>query len=261
MNFENQIRKHARRFLPAAIRKPLGNLSGKFREYVLFPFLGLIFDLMGGSFKADGCAFTIPKDITSLQFRACFLTGAYESDERMLVQKYIMPEDSVLEFGACLGIVSCITNRLLRNPTNHVVVEANPYCIPAIHRNRRRNQAAFLVENCAVSNEAEVSFFINPFYITGSALRNHSQSNMPVRLPGRSLSELNLRYGAFSVLIMDIEGSELEVLKSSVEVIGQFRLIIIELHDAIIGEQGVDECREILLRSGFKMSERSYISE
>jgi hypothetical protein len=178
MNFEHRVRNNARRLLPPVIRKPLGKFSGIFRSYILYPFLGMLFDLKGSRYEADGCTFIIPKNITCLEFRACFLTGAYEADERMLIQKYVLPEDSVLELGACLGIVSCITNKLLRNPTQHVVVEANPYCIPAIHHNRQRNQAAFLVENCAVSDETEVVFFVNPTFVTGSALRNHSESNV-----------------------------------------------------------------------------------
>ncbi len=261
MNLEHRIRNFARTFLPPFIRKPLGSLSGMFRAHVLYPFLGLIFDLKGGRFYADGCSFIIPKNITSLEFRACFLMNSYEADERMLLRKYIVPEDSVLELGACLGIVSCITNRRLRNPARHVVVEANPYCLPAIHLNRNRNQAAFLVEHCAVSNEVEVNFFVNPDYVTGSALRNHSAASVSVRAPGRSLKELCARYGPFSVLIMDIEGSELETLKSSTDVIGQFRLIIIELHESAIGVVGVRQCREILEKTGFKMAECSFITE
>jgi FkbM family methyltransferase len=259
MNFENQIRTSARKYLPDSIRKPLGSLCGMLRGRILYPLLGLIFDLKGGRFHADGCVFIIPKNLTTFEFRACFLTRAYEADERMLVQKYILPDDCVLELGACLGIISCITNKLLRNPASHVVVEANPYCLSAIHRNRNLNQAGFLVENCAVSNDARVNFFVNPAYVTGSSAK--TSSGHAVAMPGRSLPELAARYGPFSVLIMDIEGSELEVLESSAAVLLNFRLVIIELHDWVVGAAGVNRCREILEQSGFKMVERSYITE
>jgi len=259
MKLEQLIQKFAHRFLPPFIRKPLGNLCGRIRSYVFYPLMGLAFDATGGRFKADGCSFIIPRNITSLEFRACFLIHSYEKDERKLVQKYILPEDKVLELGACLGIVSCITNKLLHIPSRHVVVEANPYCIPAIYRNRHRNGAAFLVENCAISNQCEVEFFINPRYVTGSAIGNYSK--MSVRLPGRSLNALSARYGPFSTLIMDIEGSELEVLESSTETLQNLRLIIIELHENIIDIEGINRCRAILQQSGFNMVERSYISE
>lgn len=255
----NKIRTLARQFLPAGIRKPLGNLGGKFLEYVLHPLQGLIFDLSGGRFKANGCIYLIPKDITRLSFRACFLTNAYEIDERRMVGKFIRPEDSVLELGACMGIVSCITNKLLRDPARHLAVEANPFCLPALHRNRDLNECAFLVENCAASNQKEVTFFLHPKFIVGGTAK--LKSTLPVRVPGRSLPELFERYGSFSVLIMDIEGSELEILESSVATLQKFRLVIIELHDWVIGAEGVNRCREILQQAGFTMAERSYITE
>jgi FkbM family methyltransferase len=245
--------------LPPVIRKPLGTASGVFRSHVFYPCLGLLFDLLGGRFKADGCVLIIPKNITSLEFRACFLLRTYEMDERKLVQKFISPDDSVLELGGCLGVVSCIANKRLRNPARHVVVEANPYCLPAIHRNRNFNQAGFLVENCVVSNDARVDFFVDPLYVTGSSAKTHSGHALP--LPGRSLAELAGRYGPFSVLIMDIEGSELEVLESSAETLRNFRLLIIEMHDWVIGVDGVNRCRQILTEHGFTMAEQSHITE
>jgi FkbM family methyltransferase len=253
------LRTFARRFLPAPIRKPLGSLFGKFQEYVILPLQGLIFDLSGGRFRAGGCVFVIPKDITRLAFRSCFLTNAYEIDERHLVQKFILPEDGVLELGACLGIVSCITNKLLRDRTRHLAVEANPYCVPPLYRNRDLNQCAFSIENCAVSNEPEVTFFQHPDFIVGGTTK--SSSTLPVRVTGRSLRELYDRYGPFSALIMDVEGSELETLESSAEVLRNFRLVIIEMHDWVIGIEGVARCRKILQQSGFRMAECSYVTE
>jgi FkbM family methyltransferase len=252
-------RNFARRNLPASIRKPLGSLFGKLQEYVWLPFLGLVFDLSGDRFKTDGCTFIIPRKTTSLNFRAGFMTNLYEIDERRLVQKFIRPDDSVLEMGACLGIVSCITNKLLRDPSRHIAVEANPNCLPTLHRNRSLNQCNFLIENCAVSNQREVTFYLHPIYIVcGTAQQKSKQA---VRVPGRSLQELNDRYGPFSVLIMDIEGGELESLEACSETLHHFRLIVIELHDWVIGTEGVNCCRKILQDAGFNMIERSFVTE
>ncbi len=259
MKLEHEVRACARALLPAGIRRPLGSLAGHVRTFLFYPLLGLIFDLKGGRFRADGCVFAIPKDITSLEFRACFLTKTYEADERMLIQKHLLPEDSVLELGACLGIVSCVTNKLLRDPARHVVVEANPYCIPAIYRNRNLNRASFLVEHCAVGNQTKVQFYLNPAHITSGT--GQTASAVSVVVPGRSLEELNARYGPFSTLVMDIEGAELAVLEASQEKLKDFRLVIIELHEWIIGPNQVARCRRILEQAGFNLAERSYITE
>lgn len=259
MSLEYRIRSFARKTMPEGLRRPLGMISGSLRTHLLYPTLGLMFDLTGDRFKVDGCTFVIPRNITSLQLRASFMLNDYEADERRLVQKYFLPEDSVLELGACLGIIACITNKLLRDPARHVVVEANPYCLPAIHRNRMRNGAAFLVEHCAVCNQPEAVFNIDPKHITGSSLTN--ASGIAIRLPGRSLNELVERHGPFSALIMDIEGSELELLDSATDILRHFRLIILEVHENIIGVAGINRCHARLQAAGFVLKETSYITE
>src|SRR5271170_2149969 len=127
---KKEIRKIARRFLPDSIRKPLGAIAGKFDQAIIQRIKGLIFDLGGGKFKTDGCTFIIPKDQTSLAYRSSFLSGHYEVDDLAVVRAFIRPDDCVLELGACMGIVSCVTNKMLKDKTRHVVVEANPFCIP-----------------------------------------------------------------------------------------------------------------------------------
>jgi hypothetical protein len=60
---------------------------------------------------------------------------------------------------------------------------------------------------------------------------------------------------------MDIEGSELETLEASVGSLLDFRLIIVELHEWVIGPKGIARCHAILQQAGFKMVERSHITE
>ena len=136
-----QIRNLAHQILPESIRRPLGSFAGRFDEAVFKRLGGFLFDLRGGIFKVDGCRFLIAKDLTTMSYRAEFLSDAYEAEERQLVQEYVKPGDSVLELGACIGVVSCVTNKMLADKSRHVVVEANPFCIPSLYRNRDLNRA------------------------------------------------------------------------------------------------------------------------
>jgi len=256
---KQKIRVLARKHLPEPIRKFLGTLAGKFYEGVIQPLEGLIFDLSGGRFRIDGCVLEIPKNLTSMSYRSCFLEGDYEAEERALIRTYVQPEDSVLEMGACMGIVSCVTNKLLKDKTRHVVVEGNPFLNAAIQRNREINGCGFLVENCAVSNQPEVTFFLHPRYIVGGTVQR--ESNRPVRVPGRSWRDLDARYGPFSVLIIDIEGSELEALESSRDLLAKYRLVIIELHAWAIGEEGVERCRTLMKEAGLCYQSSAGITE
>jgi FkbM family methyltransferase len=226
-------------------------IKNGFRFRVTLPAQGLMFDLFcRGQFKTDGCSFEIPKNLTTIRLRGSCFDNTYENPERTLVHKFIRTEDSVLELGACLGIVSCTTNKQLRDQSRSLVVEANPKCIPILQKNRDFNKCAFRIEHCAVCNEKETTLFLSEAGVLSATLK--STSAFPVTVPGRTLAELFRQHGPFSVLIMDIEGSELEVLESSIELLPNFRLIIVEFHPGIIGVDGVNRCREILQRSKFK---------
>jgi FkbM family methyltransferase len=245
--------------LPEGFRKPLGKAAGWFQQSIIQWLEGAVFDVRGGLFHADGCIFTIPKDQTSRAYRACFLDGSYEAEERALVREFVRPEDTVLELGACLGIVSCVTNRILADKTRHVIVEGNPFCVPTLHRNRELNQAGFVIENCVVSNGTAATFYLHPIYIVGGTAQR--ESSRPVRVPGRSLAELDTRYGPFTTLLMDIEGAEHEVLSAGANKLNSYRLVIVELHEWAIGVDRVRECREILAAAGLQFQKRAGITE
>ena len=225
------LRALGRECLHPAIRKPLGFAVGKLDETVIRPIQGFIFDITGGHFNIDGCSLVVPKNLTSVGYRSCFLRGDYEAEERELIRTHLRPEDSVLEMGACIGIVSCVTNKLLKDRKRHVVVEGNPLLISAIHRNRELNGCEFLVEQCAVSDQPEVTFFLHPEYIVSGT--SQRETDRPVRVLGRSWRELLARY----------------------------RLIIVELHAFAIGEEGVEQCRTLLKEAGLEFVQRAGITE
>jgi FkbM family methyltransferase len=255
---ESQVRSLARKILPPQIRRPLGAAIGQYR--VILHFIGgFVFDFFVGRFRADGCEFEIPRHLTSQAYRACFLGNSYEADERDLIRQYIRTEDSVLEIGACLGIVSCVTNKLLHDKRRHVVIEGNPFCIPVIERNREINQCSFTVENFALSNQSNVTFYLHPIYIVGDTTQR--ESNRPVNVPGKTLVDLAAGYGPFSALIMDVEGSELEAFKAAEELLKGFRVVIVELHPWAIGEEKVEHCREILRRAGLSFKQSAGLTE
>lgn len=153
----------------------------------------------------------IPFDQTDLKFRGQFPINFYERQERKYLKQFLPPSATVLELGACLGVVSCITNRMLANPAQHVVVEANPDVIPVIQENKSRNNCSFHIEHCMLSNEPVNEFFIGKSLLTSSVRR---QGIEKILVPGKTLSDLEKQYGlSFDVLMMDIEGGELDFLR------------------------------------------------
>lgn len=234
-------------------------MAGMIQNNIVRPIEGLIFDLRGGRFHVDGCEIEIPKNLTTRSYRACFFTGEYEAEECSLVREFVRPEDAVLELGACMGVVSCVTNKRLRDKTRHVVVEGNPLLIPVLNRNREINDAGFVIENCAASKEREVTFYIHPVYVVGGSAERKTEK--AVRVRGCSWAELDQQRGPFTTLIMDVEGSELEVLEGAPELIARYRLVIAELHEWAIGRARVERCRELFRAGGLRFVKRAGITE
>ncbi len=220
--------------------------------FIINPVAGLLFDLSGGTYRTDGCRFVSSRKMTTLGWRgACFWRDKYEMDERRLIKQFVSPEDSVIELGACLGVVSCVTNQLLKDPSKHLVVEANPYLIPWLAQNRLLNSSGFMVEHCAVGRPPETTFYVHSTGVMDGSCQNKSAH--PIRLPSRSLRELAERYGPFNSLIMDVEGAEFDILEQSQDLMKAYRLAIIEFHPSIIGEDKTRRCKQILKDAGFRL--------
>jgi hypothetical protein len=74
---------------------------------------GIYFDLFINKYRTDDCSFVIPKKYTSLYERGKAFMFGYEAPERMLIKKYLPRNASVLEMGGCIGIVSCVINKII----------------------------------------------------------------------------------------------------------------------------------------------------
>ena len=216
------------------------------------PIVGLLYSILNNVYKTDGCRFYYPKNITSLGFRSRFFFDIYEKEERELIKKYISEEDRILELGGCIGVVSCIANRLLKDPYSHVVVEANPELIPTLNKNKELNNAGFIIEHCIIGSSRYSDFFVHELIVGGSRDR---KTKRKTEIVSRSLNELLDKHGDFSVLLIDIEGGEYDFIMENIETIRNFSKIIIELHDFIIGIKKVEELKEILQNLGFSFKE------
>lgn len=223
----------------------------KFKHLVVLPFLGAVFDLKGGRFRTDGCSFEIPKEPATRPLRYRFLLHTYEARELKMVRQFVRPDDRVLELGGCLGVVSCVTNRRLRAPAHHVVVEPTPAGVMAMRRNREINRASFQIESCAVSGDAGGKFVLDSANITGGRLQTSPQE--PGGIPVKSLRQLWQQHGPFDVLICDIEGGELEVFEQSADLFRSLRLVIVELHDFLISDAGVRRCQAVMREAGLEL--------
>jgi FkbM family methyltransferase len=234
------------------VRTTVDRLAGHFSGCIIRPIFGFGFDLAGSIYRVDGCKFEIPVSLTDRNYRSAFVFGEYESAERKLIRRFLRPDDRVIELGGCIGILSCLVNSRLTSPVNHLVVEANPELIPILSRHRAINGAGFRIEECAVSSEPEVDLAVHRLMTHSSVFAQCDARLIKVR--GRSLADLHYSHGPFNTLLIDVEGSELEVLRDSRHLLRDYRLVIIELHRELLGAGGVAECRRILTSVGLRSS-------
>ena len=219
--------------------------------------LGRLVELRGNVVRVDGLSFNVAAPRLMTAQKAQFLQGRYEMPERLAIRQYLDPEVPTVEFGAAIGVVSCLVNRRLRHPKQHVVVEANPSLIPVLEENRRRNKCQFTVLERAVAyGTPEVTFNLNRVCF----LASNASAEMPaewyeqISVPAVTLREI-LEAHQFDrcTLICDIEGGEADVLRCEGDLIRErVSTIIMEVHEWVLGQQGYEEVINGIRRLGFR---------
>jgi len=234
--------------MPFNFRKEFNLLKFNTKLYLA----GAYFTLFEKTYKVEGLDLVIPFNMTDIRFRGQFPINFYEKQERRYLKQFLPKDATVLELGACLGVVSCIANRLLDHPEQQVVVEANPHLIPIIEENKARNKCGFQIEHCIVSNNPTTAFFIGKNILTSS---NRRQSAEKISVAGKTVADLEGKYGLkFDVLMMDIEGGELDFLRENREKLKELNVIFMEVHQHpdILSKEDVAECQSIVEEAGFE---------
>lgn len=181
----------------------------------------------------------------------------YEGQEIAGALAVTGPEDRVIELGAGLGIVGAVVQRNAQ-PAAMVSFEANPEMIPhiealyALNRIKSKIRLHNKVLIAAPERPEHVSFFLRNSFLGSSLADTEKRETRKVRVPTADYEALRASF-APSVLIMDIEGGELELLRhASLE---GLRAMVIEFHPEVYGKSGMRECKNILRDAGFRKVE------
>jgi FkbM family methyltransferase len=212
-------------------------------------FVGMPTDIV----RLDGCKFTLDEKLLPANVVDLLLENNYEAPEREALKKHLDPELPVIELGGCLGIVSCLTNRRLRQPDKHIVVEANPTLVPLLAENRQRNGCNFRIVNAALSYGVDrITFKVND-NILASSLNGDEQQAVVVSTVNLQLLLDETGFERVT-LICDIEGAELQLVEHELDVLrDRVSMIIMELHDRMVGDEPTQQMLERLESVGFRM--------
>ncbi|MBW0007996.1 MAG: FkbM family methyltransferase, partial [Sphingomonas sp.] len=209
----------------------------------------------GNRVRMDGLSYSVSSPNISTGHKSTLAFGLHEMEERELVKCWLPRNLPAIELGGGLGVVSCLTNRLLDDPSQHIVVEANPYMVPVLLRNRDLNGCKFQVVNTAIAYDGEtVTFPIDPEFV-GSNLAAVGDSAETVAVEATTLAAL-ADFERFS-LIADIEGAEADIiLRELPRLRSRVRFAMIELHPYVYGQAKADELMAAMSRMGFELLQR-----
>jgi FkbM family methyltransferase len=177
--------------------------------------------------------------------------GRYEARERAMATRVIQPGDVVLELGSGLGFISSYVRQ--RTGAGKIIcVEANPRLIPYINSVHALNAVANVEVLNRVVVAAEGSQQTFPFYCRNdfwaSSLSPTPPYDRVVNVPALPFADI-LRTHRPNVLIMDIEGGEIDLMKTPS--LGSIRSIVVETHAGTYGAVGVRALENDLARLGF----------
>ena len=223
------------------------------------PVLGRWVELRGNRARIDGCTFTLDSPAIPTGLKALFLFDRYERAERDALRRFLDPGVPVVELGGSLGVVACLTNRRLRDPSRHVVVEANAGMLDVLEANRARNGCRFVVLHRAVAYGAPtVAFYQDHSFLAGSVAEgcagHDGRPRRPVHVPTVSLRAILDTHGfARCTLVCDIEGAEADLVAHELDVLrDRVGTMIVETHPGVLGVGRVRTMLDQLARAGFR---------
>ena len=141
----------------------------------------------------------------------------YEGHEIRGALHVVREDDVVLEIGAGLGIVGAVIASNAKPKSVHSF-EANPDLIPTIERLYELNglEGVNSVRNTVLLSDPErpasIPFHLRNSFLGSSLIEAEGRVRKTVDVPTASFGETSAELGA-TVLIMDIEGGELELLR------------------------------------------------
>jgi len=182
--------------------------------------------------------------------------GWYEVDEVGLIRHALKPGDRVLDLGAGLGVTAMVAARIV-GPAAVVAYEANPALIGQLERNFRRNKLDMSVGNAILLPRARAAAeptlrlnLGNEFWGSSVLGGDGFEPGRVVDVPTKCLEDVIAAHRA-NVLVMDIEGLEVEILETAL--LDGVDKIIVEIHYDKVGRERTNKAIFGLARQGLEV--------
>ncbi|MBL8163904.1 MAG: FkbM family methyltransferase [Anaerolineae bacterium] len=221
----------------------------RFTKAVLHAFVS------GDLVELDGCYFRLNRQIVPARLKAEFVLDIYEKPERIAIQQFVHPINPVIEMGGGIGVISCITNKRLRNARQHLVVEANPLLIPSLEDSRQRNACQFEIVQAAIGYTGDqTTLFVQRRFVLSSLIRASGQAVQVSTMTLQKLLERADWKDTKITLICDIEGMEYDLIVKEIDTIRQHvATLVIEIHPEFLDAAALSRIRSELEKHYFQL--------
>lgn len=195
----------------------------------------------------EGITLSTDPALVSRQVRRGIFKETYEEPERVLIRAALRPDDRVLEVGGGVGFIGLLCARLV-GPGRVLTYEANPAMDRVIRANHALNRLEPALRNRAITARGgDISFFVTDNIISSSVYQR--DGGRPVTVPSDALDAVLAEWKP-TVLVMDVEGAEVDILPAST--LQGVRALVLELHPHIVEGAALARLRAHLATLGFR---------
>ncbi len=196
----------------------------------------------------NGLPGTYEIDIRSHILRRILVTKNYEPEIISLLKKHADPERDAVNIGANVGLFAIFLAYLVNDDHRVLAVEPTPLAFKYLINNIKRNgfYDKVLLYN-GICSSSVGGFNLNTIQgneeyssIGESAHMNRmAETLIQIRVEGETVDNLVNEFDLDpGIILIDVEGAEMEVLKGAAEMLRRFRPVIIsELNDDLLLKQ------------------------
>lgn len=182
--------------------------------------------------------------------RRSIYRGEYQAPEIRAIRSVLQPTDTVVEFGAGVGVVSMVMALRLDDSARLTSYEANAGLAGTYASLAAANGVQPVLVNAAIGSESgEAEFFVDEAFVSSSAI-DRGRNAAPVRVPMVGVRDV-LAEKKPSLIMFDIEGAETAFL--DVTFPDHVEVICGEVHPHIIGHARTSELVKTILAQGFEL--------
>ena len=182
---------------------------------------------------------------------AGYLFGTAEPQEQAALAHYLKADDVFYDIGANIGFFAVLAARLVGSSGRVYAFEPNPACSSQVRRNADLNGFSHVevVEAAVSSTSGHARLRLGGTNLS-SAIAGESEPGIDVALISVDDFMRDKSPRPPALVMIDVEGAEIEVLRGMRETISRHRPVIMcEVH--WIGEQFLKYCAEHLTPAGY----------